>query len=148
MFGKLMSIPDELMENYFTLLTDRDTEEVKSLLAGHPRQAKAALARDVVAFYHGEEAARSASDQFDRVFAEKQRPTDIPEVTVPATLTLPDLVVQCEFASSKGEAKRLIAQGGVSINDEKLTDSKTDLTINDGDVLRVGKRRFATLRVS
>lgn len=149
MFGKLMSIPDSLMENYFTLLTLRPAAEIKSLLAGHPRQAKAALARDVVTSYYGAAAAQGASDAFDRQFAQHQAPADMPEVSAPATgLTLVDLVVLCKFATSRGDAKRKIEQGGVSINGAKITNPTEPVTVTDGAVLKVGKLNFARLRLA
>ncbi len=148
MFGKLMSIPDALMENYFTLLTARPADEIRTLLAGHPRQAKATLAGDVVAQYYGQPAARAAGEEFDRVFAQKERPTEMPEVELPGgKLTAVDLVMQCKFASSRTDARRKIEQGGVSLDDQKLTDPLAELAVPDGAVLRVGKRNFARLRV-
>ncbi len=148
MFGRLMSIPDSLMENYCTLLTDRSAEGVGALLSGHPRLAKAELARDVVAQYHGAEAARSANAHFDSVIARGEQPEQMPEVPIGAERIAPlDLLVRCRFASSKSEARRLITQGGVSINGQRLVDPLAELSIADGDVLKVGNRRFARLRV-
>jgi tyrosyl-tRNA synthetase len=149
MFGKVMSIHDSLMLNYFTLLTSRPADEVSKLLAGHPRQAKATLAGDVVSAYYGPEAAKLAAEEFDRVFTQKSLPTDIPEIAVASAKTaLIDLIVQCKFAASRGEARRKIEQGGVSLNDHKITDWKAEVTVAPGDVIRVGKLHFARLKVS
>jgi tyrosyl-tRNA synthetase len=152
MFGKVMSIPDSLMANYYTLLTDVPAEEIAALCDGdrtHPREAKARLGRFVVAQYHGEEAAAAAEAEFDRVFSERQKPTDMPEIPVPAAgMPLVDLIVSAGFAKSKGEARRLIGQNAVNFNDEKITDVDAQVTPTGGEVLRVGKRRFVQIVVS
>ncbi|MCG3180960.1 MAG: Tyrosine--tRNA ligase [Phycisphaerae bacterium] len=146
MFGKVMSIPDSLLENYFTLLTLRPAEEIRRLLA-NPRQAKAALGRDIVGQYYGPATAQSASDEFDRMFVQKQQPTDMPEIEVDAGATVADLIVACGFAESKSVARRLVGQGGVAINDARQNDPHAPAAVQTGDVLRVGKRRFARLKV-
>jgi tyrosyl-tRNA synthetase len=156
MFGKLMSVSDLLMGNYYELLTDRPAQEVRELLdAGktHPRDAKVALAKDVVAYYHGAEAADAAAAEFDRVHggaAGGGLPDDVPEQVVPGewlTEGVPAvrLVVHCGFASSNSEARRLIAEGGVRLNGRKLTDALAPLVVCPGDVLQRGKRRFVRL---
>jgi tyrosyl-tRNA synthetase len=147
MFGKVMSIPDKLMQNYFTLLTLRPTDEIRSLLAGHPRQAKATLARDIVASYYGPEAAQAASDEWDRVKVAGELPSDMPEAAVGASIAILDLVVACKFAASKSEARRKVEQGGVKLNGERVADWKTVLTPKTGDVIQVGNKNFARLRV-
>lgn len=156
MFGKLMSIPDVLMGNYFTLLTDRPDEEVNGLLdvtRTHPRDAKVALAKEVVAYYHGAGAAGAAAAEFDRIHggtAEGGLPDDIPEQAVPGewlTSGVPAvlLVVHCGFASSNSEARRLIAERGVRLNGRTVTDVQATVTVRPGDVLQRGKRRFVRL---
>ncbi|MDD4891181.1 MAG: tyrosine--tRNA ligase [Phycisphaerae bacterium] len=147
MFGKVMSIPDTLMANYFTLLTSRPAGEIQTLLAGHPRQAKATLARDIVASYYGDAAATAASDEWDRVKVGGELPSDMNEVAVPASLPLMDLVVACKFAASKSEARRKIEQGGVKLNGERLADWKAIANVKAGDVLQVGSKHYARLRV-
>jgi tyrosyl-tRNA synthetase len=153
MFGKLMSIPDALMGNYFELLTDRPAEEIRTLLdAGrtHPREAKVMLAKDVVAYYHGAAAADAAAHEFDRVHggaAGAGLPDDIPERTVPGEWLAHGvpavlLVVHCGFASSNSEARRLIGEAGIRINGRKLTDPQAIVTLRAGDVLQRGKRKF------
>ncbi|KPK84530.1 MAG: hypothetical protein AMJ81_05290 [Phycisphaerae bacterium SM23_33] len=152
MFGKVMSIPDELMENYFTLATELPAGEIKTLLdpkETHPRQAKATLAKTVVAIYHDEAAAEAAAAEFDRVFAERQVPTDMPEIPVPAVSTgIVELIVSAGFAGSNSEARRLIRQKAVSIDGQKITDVDTRLELRPGQVLRVGRRRFGKIALS
>ena len=149
MFGKVMSIPDKLMENYFTLLTDMPAEKIKELTDGaktHPRQAKAQLGKMIVAQYHGPDAGEAASAEFDKVFAAKQAPTDMPEIKVAeASMNIVELVTLAGFAKSNSEARRLIGQNAVSINDEKITDIGAVVTLEAGQVLKVGKRRFAKI---
>lgn len=151
MFGKVMSIPDELMRNYFTLLTGRSLEEVATLCDAaqtHPRQAKATLGRDIVEQYYDADAAQAASDEFDRVFQERTVPTDMPEITLPAgELRLLDLIVTlAKFADSNKAAKKLISQGAVSLDEVKIDDASALVTCTDGAILKVGKRKFARLR--
>ena len=151
MFGKVMSIPDNLMRNYFTLLTDLPADRIDELVdAGrtHPRQAKVTLGRMIVAQFHSAAAAEAASAEFDRVFSAKQAPTDMPEVKVPAaSMNVVDLVMAAGFAPSKSEARRLVAQGAVSLDDRKLGDIDAAVTLTNGAVLKVGKRRFGRIVV-
>jgi len=151
MFGKIMSIPDALMENYLTLLTDLPREKIDELIdpnRTHPRQAKAALGRMIVATYHGQDAAQEASDEFDRVFAEKQTPTDMPEIrAASAAMNIIDLIVLASFAPSKSEARRLVLQNAVSIDDSRIADPNANVELKTGQVLRVGKRRFGRIVV-
>jgi tyrosyl-tRNA synthetase len=149
MFGKIMSIPDTLMRNYFTLLTDTPVAEIDKLVDAaqtHPRQAKAILGRAVVAQYHGEAQALAASDEFDRVFAQKQIPADMPEITPGAErMNIVTLIVQAGFAKTTSEARRLVEQAAVSLDDAKVTDVKAEVDLKDGMVLQVGKRRFGKI---
>ena len=149
MFGKVMSIPDSLMANYYTLLTDVPTDEVTVLCDGeqtHPRQAKAKLGQLIVEQYYGPDVAQAAEAEFSRIFSEGNKPTDMPEIPVPADgVKLVDLMVSAGFVKSKGEARRLIGQNAVSIDDAKITDADTDVTPDSGEVLKVGKRRFGKL---
>jgi len=149
MFGKAMSIPDALMENYYTLLTDLPAEDVRTLVdpdKTHPRKAKAQLAGAIVAAYHGEQAARDAEAEFDRVFADRRTPTDVPEIKVSAgAVGIVGLVVGAGFAGSNGEARRLIKQNAVSLDGQKITDINAEIRVQDGQILRVGKRRFGRI---
>jgi len=148
MFGKLMSIPDALMENYWTLLTtDPVTEFHNSLKAAGPRDTKERLARQIVAQYHGAGAADAAAREFRRVFTEKEIPADLPEVRVEPKVGLAALIVSAGFAKSSSEARRLIQQGAVRLNDRVLADPQASVEAADGDILRVGKRRWARLAV-
>ncbi|UCG46950.1 MAG: tyrosine--tRNA ligase [Phycisphaerales bacterium] len=151
MFGKVMSISDELMENYFTLLTDLPTERIAELTdpAGtHPKEAKVLLGKTIVAQFHGPDAADAAAAHFEQVFAQKQLPDEMPEVLVPTeAITAAKLLVLCKLVATGGEAKRIIKQGGAVINNRKLSDPNEQIMPADGMVLRVGKRKFARLRV-
>ncbi len=151
MFGKTMSIPDELMENYFTLLTDVPAETIQDLTdpaKTHPREAKAMLGKMIVEQFYGKEAAEAASAEFDKVFAQSQLPDEIPEVSVVAQpLPAAKLLLACGLAASGGEGKRAIQQGGVKINDRKITDPNQEITPQTGMIIQVGKRKFAKLKV-
>jgi len=157
MFGKVMSVPDEPMEQYFTLLTDLPTDRIKELLAPgvNPRDSKEALGRAIVAQYHGEEAAERAAAEFRRR-ASGADPEDIPiaklsadkldaEGRIPAPLLLKELGLE----SSTSNARRVIEQGGFNIgpNREPITDPKALVQVADGLVARVGKRKIARIRL-
>lgn len=153
MFGKVMSISDELMWKYYELLSSRslpDIQEMKeSVKAGalHPMEAKMTLAREMVQRYHGEKEADSAREGFTRVFTERALPEDLPEATV--ALERPwicAVLKEAGLVAGTSEAKRLVAQGAVSIEDEKVTDG--ELVMPRGTyVIKVGKRRFARVTV-
>ena len=150
MFGKVMSIPDELMPNYFTLLTDVPKERVDSLLnqqLTHPRDAKDILGRVIVEEFHDRDAANDASAEFRRRFAEKQLPSDIETKQVSAaTLGVLTLLREVGFASSNSEARRLVEQGAVTFNDEKIADPQAQVTIEGEPILKVGKKRICRVR--
>lgn len=149
MFGKVMSIPDALMDNYFTLLTDLPRERIDELVNDditHPRKAKAELGKLIVETYYDRQAAELASDEFDRVFSQRNVPTDMPEIRIsPGSVAITDLIVQASFAKSKGEARRLIKQNAVSLDNKKITDTEANVEPKDGDILKVGKRRFGKI---
>jgi len=149
MFGKIMSIPDSLMENYFTLLTDLPEEQIVELLdpaRTHPRDAKALLARKVVAQYYDEKAAVAAAAEFDRVFSKRQLPSEMPEIIVDSDkMDIVNLVTYAGFAKSNSEARRLINQNAVSLDNEKITDIDAVVNLSNGQILRVGKRRFGKI---
>jgi tyrosyl-tRNA synthetase len=161
MFGKIMSIPDACMRSYFELLTDRPLDEVSRLLApdSHPREAKVALAKDVVGQYYGTAAADAAVVEFDKRFREKMDPTVIAEATlslsdsVQARLLRPikvvDLLVSTNMAKSNSEARRLISGRAVTIGTDRrlIIDPFEQLMVEDGTILRVGKRRVVRLRL-
>ncbi len=152
MFGKVMSISDEMMENYFTLLTDLPAEKIAELVDAdktHPKEAKVLLGKTIVAQFYNETAAKQAAAEFDRVFAKGQLPDEIPEVQIPAEpIMASKLLLHCELVSTGGEAKRMIKQSAVSIDGKKADDPNAEITPKDGMVVQVGKRKFAKLKVS
>lgn len=150
-FGKLMSITDELMWRYYELLGDRRPEEIEALRAGHPRDAKVGLAQEIVARFHGEEAAEAARAHFERVIVRKERPEDVEQKTYElpedqSRIPLPVLLADVGMVSSRGEARRLIAQGGVSVGGERVSDPQAELGRGTYE-LKVGKRRFLTVEI-
>ncbi|WP_157729415.1 tyrosine--tRNA ligase [Tumebacillus algifaecis] len=154
MYGKTMSIPDELMAKYYELVTDLPTEEVEAIKRGfasgelHPRDLKMRLGREIVRMYHGEEAAQAAEENFKTIFQKRALPTDIPEVTVEAgTVWVVKLLVDLGMAPSNGEARRLVQQGGVKINEEKVDAADAQIELADGMVIQAGKRKFAKIKL-
>ena len=139
MFGKVMSVKDDLMETYFECCTDVSMTEVKTILSGKPRDAKARLAREIVTLYHGQEAAAKAEESFNRVFKDKGLPEDIPEIKVKKGTPLVDVLVSSKLVASKSEVRRLIEQGGVKMNNKVV--QSIEQGIEEG-VLQVGKRKF------
>ncbi len=147
MFGKLLAIPDELVHDYFFYLTDVSYESVASL---SPRDAKRKLASEIVAMYHGEEVAIRARDEFDRVHIRHERPSEVPKVTIDRLLVkedgliwVVDLLQASGMVTSRAEAKRLIAQGGVRINNKRVATVDLDLLFEPPLLIQVGKRSFA-----
>lgn len=159
-FGKAMSIPDRLMEKYLVLATDLPMDRIRELLSEnvHPRTAKAELASAIVARYWDEETAHEAAEQFDLVFKEHELPDEVPELVLPASAVQDGevwpvrLLRLAKVAQSNSQARRLIAQGGVSLGRdaddlEVIKDSGSDVLVADGDVLKVGKKRFFRLKM-
>ena len=153
MYGKAMSIPDELMMRYFMLVTDMPIEEQedmeKRLESGelHPRDAKMQLARTIVRLYHGEEAALEAEEEFKRVFQQRALPTDIPECAMDAPtepIFVPQFCTDAGLTASNGEARRSIKAGAFKVNGEKYTEE--NLTLEDGMIVQVGKRKFVKIK--
>ena len=149
MYGKAMSIPDELMMRYFMLVTDMSIEEqeqlAKDLESGtaHPRDVKMKLAHTIVRLYHGEEAANFGQEEFVRVFQKHAMPTDIPEYKVAITeepVFVPQLLSDAGLTASNGEARRSIKAGAFKIDGEKCNEEH--IVLKDGMVLQVGKRKF------
>jgi tyrosyl-tRNA synthetase len=151
MFGKTMSIPDNLMDNYFALLTNVPADEIKTLVdpaKTHPKQAKVLLGKMIVEQFYDKDAADAAAAEFDKVFAQNQRPDEMPDAEVsPEPITVSKLLVGCGLIESGGEAKRMVKQGGVRINDEKIDDPNLEITPAEGMVVQVGKRKFARLKL-
>lgn len=147
MFGKLMSITDDLMFRYYELLSDMSLQDIekmkKDIETGdfHPMTAKKNLAKEIVARYHGTKAGAEAEEEFVRVFSNKNIPTDIEEYKIQGTFL--DIILALNFASSKSEARRLAEQGGIHFENEKIYDLTT-VPDHEG-ILKVGKRKFAKL---
>jgi tyrosyl-tRNA synthetase len=154
MFGKTMSIPDSLMDSWFTLCTDVPLEEVASLITGNPRDAKLRLAKEIVAIYHGASAGDEAEDYFVRTFSKREEPVDAPTAQIPPELLadgsapIAPLIHALGLTASIGEARRIIKGGGVSIGAQKVSEPFAALPVGEleGKVLRVGKHKFRTLK--
>ena len=153
MYGKSMSIPDELMMRYFMLVTDMTIEEQEALKAklesgeAHPRDVKMQLARTIVRLYHGEEAALAAEEEFKRVFQQHALPIDIPEYemsTPEGPVFVPQFCTDAGLTASNGEARRSIKAGAFKINGEKYTEE--NITLEDGMIVQVGKRKFVKVK--
>lgn len=150
MFGKVMSVSDELMWKYYELLTDLAPAEIADLRskcesgAENPRNAKVSLAKLIIADFHTADDAAAAEEDFNRRFVQKEVPDEIEEKTLSAGVyKLAELIAETGLAASKGEARRLIEQGGVKVDGEKATAANADITIDaEGVLLQVGKRRF------
>lgn len=133
MFGKIMGIPDTLTDKYYTLLTDADRT------IADPREAKLELGKIIVGMYHGEKAGAAAKDEFIRVFSKHEKPSEIAKKKISATNII-DVLVEAGAAASKSEARRLIEQGGVKVNDQKVVD--VSMNVAAGAVVQVGKHTF------
>lgn len=149
MYGKVLSIPDALIESYFIFLTDVNPKDVADM---PPRDAKRLLARMLVTMYHSSEDAASSEDDFDRVHIRHERPTDVPQVSLDrsllkdnGTVWIIDLLQGSGLVESRSQAKRLIQQGGVKINDEKMTSIELNIAFEAPIALQVGKRSFAEI---
>jgi tyrosyl-tRNA synthetase len=158
-YGKVMSISDELMWRYYELLTDLSESEISELKKkvnsgqSHPMQVKSDLARRIVCDYHSETAAGAAAEHFKRVFQQREVPDELPEYRIKSEgsqLTLAEVIVTVGFAPSKTEARRLLKQGGVSMDGDKVMDPTFTLepAVSTDFILRVGKRKFARILVS
>jgi tyrosyl-tRNA synthetase len=153
MYGKAMSISDAMLDTYLTMaseIPDAELEEIQRALAHgtvNPRDIKMRLAYDIVRQFHGAEAARNAEAEFVRVFQQRELPTEMPVYELPdwAPLNIVDLLKDANLASSASAARRLVEQGGVRINDEKVEDIGFIVQPEEGMVVRVGKRNFVKL---
>jgi tyrosyl-tRNA synthetase len=145
MFGKAMAINDSSILEYFELATELPMQEVKEmgkLVKADPREAKLKLATEIVALYHDEKKAKLAAEEWQRVFSQKEKPTDIPEMKVKAT-DLVSIMVETKLAASKSEAKRLIVQNGVKVDDKVATELSK---VTHGCIIQVGKRKFVKIK--
>lgn len=149
MFGKVMSISDELMFEYYILLTDKSVAEVNKMKediksgALHPMIAKKELAMAIVARFHSSELAIEARANFENVFSKHQNPDEMEEIECKADENIIDIIVNHKLLPSKKEAKRTLEQGGLQVNQNKIDDP--NLTLKDGDIIKVGKRKFAKI---
>jgi tyrosyl-tRNA synthetase len=157
-FAKVMSIPDDLLREWFELLTDRAAEEVARLVnpqATHPMEAKKSLGRDIVGFYHGAAAAAAAQTEWEKRFSKREDPSEIEEAGIPRTeltdgkLWICKLLVLTGLAKSNNDARRHVEAGAVTLGPdrEKVTDPKANVAVTDGLIVRVGNRRVVRVRL-
>lgn len=154
-FDKTMSLPDEPMREWFTLLTDREPADIDALLAGHPIDAKKALGRDVVACYHGGDAAAAAQAEWEKRFSRREDPTDIPEVVIAASelangeMNISKLLTLLGLTKSNSEAKQKVSEGAVSVGADKakISDPKANVAVADGLIVRLGSKKIVRVRV-
>lgn len=149
MYGKIMSMPDKLIIDYFLLCTDDTEADIKSMESNmqsgklNPRDAKLNLAFEIVKIYHGEKKAQEAKEEFIKVFSKKELPKEIDEFKIQkGRIGIVDLLLKCKVAESKGEAKRLIEQKGVKLNNKVIGNWGAQITLGGGEILQIGKRKF------
>ena len=150
MYGKIMSMTDDLIIKYFVLCTDVPLKEIDEIDAGlkagdNPRDAKMRLAREIVTLYHSKEAGRKAEQEFINIFKKGGTPDEMPEFKLKGKMNIIDLLEKCELIDSRSDAKRVIQQGGVKINDKKADDVNEVIELKKGMIIQVGKRRFAKI---
>ena len=146
MFGKIMSIPDPAMRQYFTLCTNVPLSEVEAILAGHPMDAKKRLGREIVATYHDQAAAQEAQKAFEDQFSRGDVPDEMPEVEMAGgEIVVAELLASC-FGVSKSEARRMAEQGAVAVDGEKIDDATQSVEVRDGMTVKMGKRRWARVK--
>jgi tyrosyl-tRNA synthetase len=150
MFGKVMSVADSLIIKYFKLATKVALDEVAGFEAmlkkgENPRNIKVRLAEELVTLYYGRKAADKASAEFEKVFTNKEKPTDIPEMKVKSQNII-DILMETKLAPSKSEARRLVQQGGVKLNDQVINEWDAKLDVEDGQIIQAGKRKFIRIK--
>ena len=137
MFGKIMSLPDALIDSYYELLVGGKSA------AKDPRDSKLQLGQLIVDMFHGKGSGRKAQDEFIGIFSKKEKPKDIPEIAIGKdSLTLSELLITTDLAKSKSEARRLIEQGGVKVDDEKQSDPAAMINLKESKLLQVGPKKF------
>lgn len=154
MFGKIMSISDELMYNYYKMITEISFEEIDKIKESvengslHPMEAKKKLGSEVVKIYHGEEAGEEARKWFENVFSKRSLDVDLPEVLLEyKEVGVIDLLVkETELVKTTSEARRLIEQGGFKINDKAIKDIKAYIQIESGMIIRIGKKKIVKVK--
>jgi tyrosyl-tRNA synthetase len=151
MFGKIMSIPDELIFSYFELLTKVSSTEIEEMKKSgkNPRDLKARLGEEIVKIYHGEKKAEEAKKEFEKIYKNKEIPTNIPEMKLPeigSRVNILDLLAKTNLVTSKSEARRLVEQGAVEINNEVKSDWRENIETRSGQVIKVGRRKFVKIK--
>lgn len=151
MYGKAMSIPDNLISKYMELLTDIPINDIKNYIKAmengeNPRNIKGILAKEIVKIYHGEEESLNAEEEFKRIFSSKGLPDEIEEITVNKDDNILNILSVCMSSESKSNLKRLVSQGSVTLDNEKITDINT--SISKEGILKVGKRNFFKIKFS
>jgi tyrosyl-tRNA synthetase len=150
-FGKVMSIPDSAMRNYADLVTRWSTEDINRRFAQvttgelHPRDLKMQLASEIVSIFQGDAAAVLAKEHFRTVFQQRELPADMPELRLAQPVSLVDLLTNAGLAPSKSEARRLVQQGGIKLDGQKVDDFNQIVTSEQEHVLQVGRRKFVKL---
>jgi tyrosyl-tRNA synthetase len=152
MFEKIMLVPDGLILKYFSLCTDMEPEDIKKmekrLKTENPKDIKMELAKEIIKIYHSEREARDAQEEFLKVFSKKEKPTDVEEFKVSKKeISLVELLSETKLAKSNSDARRLIEQGGVRINNEVHKDKDEELMFKGGEIVQVGKRRFLKIKI-
>ena len=155
MFGKVMSIPDELMRKYYELLTPVPLAEIDRLLSDetHPRDAKVHLAKEIVTLYYNRQSAEAAADEFERVFAQHELPDDVPVVELSkdklteGKMWVVKLVVELGLARTNAEARRLVEQGGVYLAGRRMNNVDAEVPVRKDMIVQVGRRRFARVKL-
>lgn len=151
MYGKVMSLPDHAMIDYYTLVTRFTPDEIATINQGladgsmHPRDAKMQLAREIVSIFHGDDAADEAEQHFRTVFQERELPPEMPTYPMESPTNIVDLLADSGLAKSKSEARRLIQQGGVRLDGEKVKGIEQVIEVQEEAVLQVGRRKFTKL---
>lgn len=146
MFGSVMSFPDEVILPGFELLTTVPYAKVKKMTVSEPMKMKKRLAFEIVTLVKGKKKAKGAQKEFERVFQKRKLPQDMKEVSISGDVSIPDLLVEVDLVDSKTQAKRLVKQGAVRLNGEKVEEWRKEIKPQDGDTLQVGKRRFVRFK--
>jgi len=153
MFGKVLSISDELMWRYYELLSAKSLDEIENIKNGvadgsmHPKKVKEELAIEITARFHSDEKAQDAKAEFEKVHAKSQIPTEIDEYSCDGEIWIAQALVDCNIEPSTSQARRDIKQGAVKINQEKISDMQLQLSCGEY-ILQVGKRKFAKIKVN
>lgn len=151
MYVKVMQVPDNLIIKYFELTTDIHPDKIEKIRieltkGANPRDVKMRLAREIVNLYHDTQSAKEAEESFKSLFQKNELPQDMPEIKIDKDVTLIDIMVSSNLASSKSEAKRLIVQGGVKLNGEKIIEAN-NINFRNNDIIQVGKRKFLKVAI-